>query len=146
MFLKILQNSQENTCIGVSVLMNLRKRLQYTCFSARTPFLQNTSWRLLMHTIGGRKTYYSLQAGKNKVDMIYCYVPIRKVYRKFLDLDFRFWNILAQRKLSVKLVKGIFKCFIIDVGFISCLTSIRLTYQGLIWVLFTSGDRTLPLR
>ena len=73
--------------------------------------------------------------------MIYCYVHIRTVYRKFLDFDFWFWNILAQRKLGAKLVKGIFKCFIIDIGFISCLTSIRLTYQGPIWVLFAPGDR-----
>ena len=43
-----------------------------------------------------------------------------------------FWNFLAQRKSGVKLVKDIFKHFIIDVGFTSCLTSIRLTYQGLI--------------
>ena len=43
-----------------------------------------------------------------------------------------FWNFLAQRKSGVKLVKDIFKHFIIDVGFTSCLTSIRLTYQDLI--------------
>ena len=55
-FLKILQNSQENTCISVSVLIKLRKRLWHRCFSARTPFLQNTSSGLLMYVIGGRKT------------------------------------------------------------------------------------------
>ena len=78
--------------------------------------------------------------------MIYCYEPIRNFYTKFFGLDFWFWNILFQRKSGIKLVKGTFKCYIIDVGFISCLTTIRLTYQGLIWVLFASDYRTLPLR
>ena len=58
-----------------------------------------------MHVIGGRKTIFT-SSGKNKVDMMYCYVPIRNIYTKFLDFDFWFWNILAQRKLGVKLVKG----------------------------------------
>ena len=49
--------------------------------------------------------------------------------------------ILAQIKSSVKLVKDILKRFIIDVGFTSCLISIRLTYWGLI---FLRPDRKTP--
>ena len=52
MFLKILQSSQENNCARVSLL---KKRLWHRCFPVnfakflRTPFLQNTSRRLLPH-------------------------------------------------------------------------------------------------
>ena len=52
--------TKENTCVGVSFFA--KKGLQLT---------------------EGRKTYSSLYAGKNEVDMIYCYVPIRNVYTKF---------------------------------------------------------------
>ena len=51
-FLEISQNSQENTCARVSFL--LKKRPWHRCFLvnfakfARTPFLQNTSGRLLL--------------------------------------------------------------------------------------------------
>ena len=60
MFLEISQNSQENTCARVSFLIKLRpatllkKRLWQRCFCInfakflRTPFLQNTSGRLLL--------------------------------------------------------------------------------------------------
>ena len=41
-------------------------------------------------------------------------------------------EIFCPKKSGVKLVKDILKRFIIDVGFIWCLTSIRLTYQCLI--------------
>ena len=62
-FLEISQNSQENTCAGVSFLFKvadlrpetlLKKRPWLRCFPVnfakflRTPFLQNTSWRLLL--------------------------------------------------------------------------------------------------
>ena len=56
-FLKISQKSQENTCAWVSFLIKLKfikKRLWHLCFPVifvkfiRTPFLQNTSWRLLL--------------------------------------------------------------------------------------------------
>ena len=56
-FLKILQNSQENTCTRVTFLIKLKalqKRLWHRCFHLnfakvlRTPFLQNTSGRLLV--------------------------------------------------------------------------------------------------
>ena len=51
-FLKILHNSQENTCARVSFLIKLRR--WHRCFPVnfakflRTPFLQNTSGRLLL--------------------------------------------------------------------------------------------------
>ena len=60
MFLEISQNSQENTCARVSFLIKLRpatllkKRLWQRCFCInfakflRTPFLQDTSGRLLL--------------------------------------------------------------------------------------------------
>ena len=64
-FLKILQNSQENTCARVSFLIKLqakacnliKKRLQQRSFLVnfkkflRTPFLQNTSWRNVHHFV-----------------------------------------------------------------------------------------------
>ena len=65
-FLKISQNSQQNTCVGISYLIKLqacnfiftpailfKMRLRHRCFpvnfekSLRAPFLQNTSGRLL---------------------------------------------------------------------------------------------------
>ena len=56
--LEIWQNSQENNCAKVSFLINLqalKKRLWHRCFPVdfvkflRTPFLQNTSGRLLLY-------------------------------------------------------------------------------------------------
>ena len=62
-FLETLQNSQENTCARVSFLNKVvglrpaalsKKKLWHRCFSVnfakslRTPFLQNTSGRLLL--------------------------------------------------------------------------------------------------
>ena len=61
-FLEISQNSQENTCARVSFLIKLqtrpatllKKRLWHRCFPVnfvkflRTPFLQNTTGRLLL--------------------------------------------------------------------------------------------------
>ena len=59
-FLEISQNSKENTCARVSFLIKLqarpllKKRLWHRCFPVnfakflRTPFLQNTSGRLLL--------------------------------------------------------------------------------------------------
>ena len=54
-FLTISQNPQENTCARVSYLSNFtKKRLWHECFTVnfakflRTPFLQNTSGRLLV--------------------------------------------------------------------------------------------------
>ena len=52
MFLKLLQNSQENTCASASFFIKLR--LWHKCFPMNfvkfltAPFLQNTSWRLLL--------------------------------------------------------------------------------------------------
>ena len=67
MFLEISQNSQENTCprvSSVSFLVRpatlLKKRLWHRCFPVnfvkflRTPFLQNTSGRLLLKLIFSR--------------------------------------------------------------------------------------------
>ena len=63
MFLEILQNSQENTCARVFFLIKVaglrsatlfKKRLWHLCFPVNfakflgTPFLQNTSGRLLL--------------------------------------------------------------------------------------------------
>ena len=65
-FLKVWQNSQENTCARVSFLIKLqawglqlylKKRLWPRCFAVnfvkffRTPFLQNTSGRMLLWII-----------------------------------------------------------------------------------------------
>ena len=56
-FWKILQNSEESTCVGVCFLIQLQalgQRLQHRCFPVnfakflRTHFLQNTSGRLLL--------------------------------------------------------------------------------------------------
>ena len=55
MFLEVSQNSQENICARVSFL--IKKRLWHRCFPTnfakflRTPFLQNTSGRLLLDFI-----------------------------------------------------------------------------------------------
>ena len=52
-FLEISQNSQENTCAMLGPATLLKKRLWHRCFPVnfvkflRTPFLQNTSGRLL---------------------------------------------------------------------------------------------------
>ena len=59
MLLEISQNSQENTCGRVSFLikLQLKKRLWHRCFPVnfarflRTPFLQNTSGRLLLKQV-----------------------------------------------------------------------------------------------
>ena len=74
-FLKILQNSQKNTCVGVSFLIKLKglmtitllkKRFRHRCVFfqfpkfLRTHFLQNTSGKLVLYSIAGRKTYSSL--------------------------------------------------------------------------------------
>ena len=103
--------------------VDLAKCLRMTC-------LQNTSGRLPLYFIEGRKRCFSLQAGKNKEDMI---LPCS--YQECL-YKIWFWNFLAQRKSSVKLVKNILNRFIIDIAFISSLISIRLTYQGLIILQF----------
>ena len=60
MFLEISQNSQENTCAGLSFLSLrpatlLKKRLRHRCFPVNfvkflgIPFLQNISGRLLLY-------------------------------------------------------------------------------------------------
>ena len=72
--------------------VNFAKYLRITC-------LQNTSARLPLYFIEGRKTCFSLQAGKNKEDMILLCSYWKCLYKIW------FWNFLAQRKSSVKLVK-----------------------------------------
>ena len=66
-FLEILQNSQQNSCVslffnqvsGIRPGTLLKKRLWHRCFPVnfvkflRIPFLQNTSGRLLLATVGG---------------------------------------------------------------------------------------------
>ena len=69
-FLKILEKSQENTCVGVSFFIKLqawghqlycKRDSETVVFSVnlakflRTPFLSNTSGRLLLYFIEGRK-------------------------------------------------------------------------------------------
>ena len=61
---------------------------------------------------------------------------VLQIFIENLVLDF-----LAHRKSIVKLEK---EELIIDVGFLSCLISVRPTY--LIWVVFASCGRTLPLK
>ena len=73
--LKFWQNSQKNTCVRVSFSMKFQAlglQLYWKwdpdpkCFSVnfaiflRTPFVQNSSRRLLLYFIGGRKTCCSL--------------------------------------------------------------------------------------
>ena len=53
MFLEILQNSQENACVRVSFLIKFKKETLALLFSCEfrkifTPFLQNTSVRLIL--------------------------------------------------------------------------------------------------
>ena len=77
-FLDILQNSQENTCAGVSFLIKLqarpatllKKRLWRRCFPVnfakflRTPFLtENLQWLLLNHV--NLKVQYKIQKNVN---------------------------------------------------------------------------------
>ena len=95
---------KENTCVGVSFF---RKKRSATYWRKKN-ILFTLCWK--------ERSWY---------DILLC------SYQKCL-YKIWFWNFLAQRKSSVKLVKDIFKRLIIDVGFTSCLTSIRLTYQGLI--------------
>ena len=73
-FLKILHNSQENTCARVSFLKKLqaeacvfiKKRLWHRCFRVnftkflRTPFLQNTSERLLLKLESSKCNIFAL--------------------------------------------------------------------------------------
>ena len=67
LFLEISQNPQENTCARDSFLTILKKRLWHRCFSVnfaiflRTPFLQNTSGRLLLLSLT-----FSCNAVENK--------------------------------------------------------------------------------
>ena len=72
--------------------VNLAKFLRITC-------LQSTSGRLPLYFIEGRKTCFSLQAGKNKEDMILLCSYQKCLYKIW------FWYFLAQRKSSAKLVK-----------------------------------------
>ena len=72
-FLEISQNSQKNTCARVSFLISCRpeacnfiwKRLWHRCFPVnftkflRTPFLQNTSGRLILQSL----IFYKVAAG-----------------------------------------------------------------------------------
>ena len=53
MFLKILQNLQENACVSASLLINFSKSyfpVNFAKFS-RTPFLQSTSGRLFLNRL-----------------------------------------------------------------------------------------------
>ena len=62
MLLEISQNSQKNICARVSFLIKLKKKLWHRCFPVnfatflRTPFLQNTSGRLLLEVF----LYYTI--------------------------------------------------------------------------------------
>ena len=79
--LKILQNSQENHCARVSFFNKvaglrsatlLKKRLWQKCFPLNfakflgTPFLQNTSWRLLL--VVYRTQYNSLKCTRSSCE------------------------------------------------------------------------------
>ena len=50
----------------------------------------------------------------------------------------------SPKKIRCKTHKKHIKCFIIDEGFILCLTSTRLTHSGLIRVLFGYSDWPCP--
>ena len=74
-FLIVSQNSQENTCARVSFL--LKKRHWRCCFPVnfekfpRTPFLQNTSRRLLLYMLGT-----STHVATNYLNVIFCWLNV----------------------------------------------------------------------
>ena len=60
-----------------------------------------------------------------RTKLIYTVMFLLETLYKIFGLGFLVLEYFGQRKLGVKLVKGIFKCFIIDVDFISCLTNMQ---------------------
>ena len=107
-FLEISQNSQENTCARVSFLINLRpvtlfkKLLWHRCFPVkfaeflRTPFLQNTSGRLLVKEEKiGRGSFVSTVKARFKGDT----VTMKEIIGKKCDETGKsFWK--RQKKLE----------------------------------------------
>ena len=86
-FLKISQNSQENTCARVSFLITLlKKRLWHRCFLvnfakfSRTPFLQNTCARLLLKKI----TFAEIPALISKSKLVSADKQILSSYHHFI--------------------------------------------------------------
>ena len=91
MFLEVLQNSQENTCAKVSGLkpaILLKKRLWHKCFPVnfekflRAPFLQNTSWRLLLIIfiqVLGRSKIYENESENRQSDLV-VYMPTTIIF------------------------------------------------------------------
>ena len=81
-FLKILQNLQENTCTRVSFLIKLQDfRLRHRCFPitfakfSRTPFLWNTLWQLLQSKCGKIQTRnFTLTQYINRVALNKCWL------------------------------------------------------------------------
>ena len=74
LFLKISQNSHENTCVRVSFLIKLQAETWRRCFPVnfakflRAPFLQNTSGRLLLHQFRSREAAFgSCKCGRSQM-------------------------------------------------------------------------------
>ena len=104
-FLEVSQNSQEKTCAKVSLL--LKKRLWHRCFPVnfvkflRTPFLQNSSGRLLLPFATVALNYSNIY-----------------LYNIYLDLNLTYENILLKNivvfTLEAAIRKiGVFKNFAI---------------------------------
>ena len=113
-FLKILEKSQENTCVGVSFSQScrpeasnlLKKSCDTVVFSVnlakflRTTFLPNTSGRLLLYFIEERKKPLHSKLEREKL-IWYTVMFLLETYKIW------FWNFLDQRKSGVKLVQDI---------------------------------------
>ena len=129
MFLGILQNQQENTCARVSFLIKLKawvlmraillkKRFWHRYFPVnfpkflKTPFLQNTSGRLLLPLIGfqiPRKEFRSVgvqnqkQSSRDVLESSWWWT-FKKVRAKALESN----NLYLQRNLTFCKVANIF--------------------------------------
>ena len=125
MFLEISQNSQKNTCARVSLLHKvaglrsatlLKKRLWHKCFSVnfakflRTPFLQNTSRRLLLE-IANSTTHNSKKGGLLylKFSGLYSVLPIFLTNKKFrVSTFFTFQQNIVKKLNFKKTMKGLY--------------------------------------
>ena len=91
MFLKILQNSQENACVGVFLL---KKRHRHSCFSVFLWVWRNFQEHLVYRTPPGdccillKEEKHALHSKLERTKKIwYCYVPIR-IFLQNLVLKF----------------------------------------------------------
>ena len=111
MFLEILQNSQENTCTRASFLIKLqacnliKKRVWHRCFPVkfakflRTPFLQNTSRRLLLKKKGFLNQHL-IKASKLLVFVLLSFFIVSNIMIKifFSRITVLYWIAKVERK------------------------------------------------